>query len=287
VYRNGLRRPAVVALRRITFDVGAGEIVCLVGAGGAGKTTMLRLAAGLLTPRAGQVRVGGEPADGRVARRLAGFAPRDPVFPPAFTVREVLAYCAGSHAARRRERQGLVREVVELLGLAPIMGRRAAMLGLADGRRVLLAQAALGGRHLLLLDEPFAGIDAITRRALGDCLQHLVLSGASVLLSSADPIGLERLADRVAVLNAGRLTRVAPATELLGGRVLEVVLDAPPRQLPPGFRLTATGMEADLGPRSAEAALALCRAHRLTIRASRVRLKTLDEAALEPDVAAR
>jgi hypothetical protein len=61
-----------------------------------------------------------------------------------------------------------------------------------------------------------------------------------------------------------------------------VVLDAPPAVAPPGFRVTAVGVEADLGQRSAEAALAVCRAHRLAVRASRVRLKTLDEAALDP-----
>ncbi|MGH7613271.1 MAG: hypothetical protein ACREMW_04380, partial [Gemmatimonadales bacterium] len=210
-----------------------------------------------------------------------GFAPREAAFPPAFTVSEVLHYLASCQATGR-VRIALVQEALDLSGLASAGGRRAATLPLAETRRLLLAQAALGGRRVLLLDEPFAGLDAITRREMGDRLVRLAGSGAAVLVSSADPVGLERVVDRVLVLRAGRLAHSAPAAVLLGGRVLEVILDVPPSEPPPGFRLTSAGLETDLGRGTAEAALALCRAHRLAVRATRVRLKTLDEAMLEP-----
>ena len=74
--------------------------------------------------------------------------------------------------------------------------------------------------------------------------------------------------------------REGPLPLLLGDRVLDVVLDELPREPPPGFRFTAAGLEADLGARTAEAALAVCRAHRLAVRASRVRFKSLDEVVL-------
>jgi len=285
VFRRGWGRPPVVAVAEATFEIGAGEVVCLVGAALSGKTTLLRLVAGVLSPTAGLVRISGVPP-GTDPRRSVGFAPRDPTFPPGFTVRELLQYCAGAHAAGR-ERDAQVADALEASGLSERAARRAATLPLADGRRLLLAQSLLGGRRLVVLDEPFAGLDAVTRRDLSDRLQRLTVTGGSVLLSSADPVGLERLADRVLVLRAGRLVVDAPATALLGGRILEVVLDVPPREPPPGFRLTATGLEADLGWRSAESALAVCRAHKLHVRASRVRLKTLDEATHDTDVAPR
>lgn len=285
VFRRGWGRPAVVAVAEATFDVGAGEIVCLVGAAGAGKTTLLRLVAGVLHPSAGVVRIAGVAA--RLdARRTIGYAPRDAAFPPGFTIREVLDYYARAYAMGR-ERDVQVRETLEAAGLSERATRRAAALPLGDARRLLLAQSLLGGRRIVVLDEPFAGLDAVTRRDLGDRLQRLATTGGSVLLSSADPVGLERLVDRVLVLRAGRVAVDAPATALLGGRVLEVVLDIPPREAPPGFRITATGLEADLGGRSAESALAVCRAHRLSVRASRVRLKTLDEATHDADMAPR
>lgn len=281
IFRRGWGRPAVVAVAEATFEIGAGEVVCLVGAAASGKTTLLRLVAGVLPLTAGVIRITGVSA-GSDARRSVGFAPRDPAFPPGFTVREVLAYCARAHA-RGREGDTQVTDALEASGLSERATRRAATLPLADGRRLLLAQSLLGGRRIVVLDEPFAGLDAVTRRDLSDRLQRLVVTGGSVLLSSADPVGLERLADRVLVLRAGRLVVDAPAPALLGGRILEVVLDVPPREPPPGFRLTATGLEADLGWRSPESALAVCRAHRLHVRASRVRLKTLDEATHDAD----
>lgn len=276
VFRRAWGRADVVAVAEATFAIAPGEIVCLVGGSGAGKTTLLRLAAGLLRPSAGVARCAGVPGPGD-PRRTVGFAPRDPVFPPGFTVREVLAYHASAHTGGR-EQEMQVRDALDASGLRDHATRRAARLSLADGRRLLLAQTVLGGRRILVLDEPFAGLDAVTRRDLSDRLQRFAVTGGTVLLSSADPVGLERLADRVLVLRAGRLVVDAPATTLLGGRVLEVLLDVLPREAPPGFRITATGLEADLGGRSAESALAVCRAHRLSVRASRVRLKTLDEA---------
>lgn len=286
VFRRGWGRPRVVAITDATFEIGAGEVVCLVGAPLAGKSTLLRLVAGLLRPTAGVVRVAGGLC-GRELRRVVGFAPRDPAFPPGFTVREVLDYCARAHAAGR-ERDAQVRDGLEISGLGPRTGDRATTLSLADGRRLLLAQSVLGARRLLVLDEPLTGLDAGARRDIADRLQRLVITGTSVLLSSADPVGLERLADRVLVLRAGRLVIDAPAATLLGGRVLEMVLDTPPAQAPPGFRLTAIGLEADLAGRSVEAVLATCRAHRLSVRASRVRLRTLDEATFDvPDAAPR
>jgi ABC-type multidrug transport system ATPase subunit len=284
VFRQPFGRPPIVAITDATFELAAGEIACLVGAAGAGKTTLLRLGAGLSPPDTGVVHVAGAPPygpRGPEVRRLVGFAPRDPVFPPAFTVREVLEYCARRHAAGRDSR-ALEREAADLAGLESFISCRAATLTLAASRRLMLAQCVLGGRRLLLIDEPFAGLDAISRRDLCDRLQRCAAAGATVLLSSADPVGLERLADRVLVLRAGRVVRDAPATVLLGGRVLEVIMDAPPRDPPPGFRVTATGLETDLGHRSAESALAVCRAHRLGIRASRVRLRGLDDALFDP-----
>lgn len=285
VFRRAWGRPPVVAVAEATFEIGAGEVVCLVGAAGSGKTTLLRLVAGVLTPSAGVIRIACA-TSGSDVRRCVGFAPRDAAFPPGFTVREVLAYCASAHAAGR-EHDAQVTDALEATGLSERATRRAAALPLADARRLLLAQSLVGGRRFLVLDEPFAALDAVTRRDISDRLQRLVVTGGSVLLSSADPVGLERLADRVLVLRAGRLVVDAPATALLGGRMLEVVLDVPPAEAPPGFRLTATGLEADLGWRSAESALAVCRAHRLHVRASRVRLKTLDEATHDADVAPR
>ena len=192
-------------------------------------------------------------------------------------------YYARLHCAMSSDRApfGLVREALEIAGLAPSADLCIEMLGQADLHRLNLAQAALGGRRILLLDEMLSGLDACARRDLRGRIAALAASGVAVLITSRDPTALERLAARVLVLRGGRIARAGPLAALLGERVLEVILDAPPPEPPPGFRVTAAGIEAPLAGRTVEAALALCHAHRLPVRASRVRVKSLEEVVLE------
>jgi Cu-processing system ATP-binding protein len=277
------------ALASVSLALLPGEIIGIVGPEGAGKTTLLRVAAGLTTPSAGAARVYGVPAADPAARRLVGYAPETGVFPPALTVREVLAYYARFHATGAT-RRALVHDALELAGLACDADARAASLGRAGLQRLALAQAALGGRRVLLLDETLSGLDPLARRDLCGRVAHLAATGVAVLLAARDLGALERVgggAGRVRVLRAGRIVRAGPLAALLAERVLEVVLDTPPPEPPPGFRVTAAGLEVPLAGRTAEAALALCHAHRLAVRASRVRVKSLEEIVLDAHDAAR
>lgn len=260
-----------------------GEIAGVVGPAGAGKTRLLRVAAGTARPRTGAVRVWGMRVSDPAARRLIGYAGDNPAFPRVLTVHEVLMYYARLHCGTSNERsaQGLVREALEIAGLAAAAELAVESLGRADLHRLNFAQAALGGRRVLLLDETFSGLDAFARRDLRGRIARLAAEGVAVLIAARDPAALERLAARVLVLRDGRVVRAGPLATLLGERILEVILDAPPAEPPPGFRVTAAGLEAPLAGRTVEAALALCRAHRLPVRASRVRVKTLEEIVLE------
>jgi len=260
-----------------------GEIAGVVGPAGAGKTRLLRVAAGTARPRTGDVRVWGMRVTDPAARRLIGYAGDNPAFPRALTVHEMLMYYARLHCGTSNERsaRGLVREALEIAGLAAAAGLAVESLGRADLQRLNFAQAALGGRRVLLLDETFSGLDAFARRDLRGRIARLAAEGVAVLITARDPAALERLAARVLVLRDGRIVRAGPLATLLGERILEVILDAPPAEPPPGFRVTAAGLEAPLAGRTVEAALALCRAHRLPVRASRVRVKTLEEIVLE------
>jgi len=260
-----------------------GEIAGVVGPACSGKTRLLRLAAGITPRTTGDVRVWGMSLADRAARQLIGHASDHPAFPSALTVQEVLLYYARLHCASSNGRspRSVAREALEIAGLAENADLRTDSLGEGDLHRLNLAQALLGGRRVLLLDEILSGLDAFARRDLRGRIARLAADGVAVLITARDPAVLERLAARVLVLRDGRIVRAGPLATLLGERVLEVILDAPPAEPPPGFRVTAAGMEAPLNGRTVEAALALCRAHRLPVRASRVRVKSLEEIVLE------
>jgi Cu-processing system ATP-binding protein len=267
-------------LAGVSLDIGAAEVVGLVGAGGAGKTTLLQLAAGVVRPRHGHVTVAGHRSGSVAARRVAGFAPATPRFPPGLTVRALLEYYARFHGPAAAS-QRLVAAALEFAELSMYAQRRPATLPFGVLRRVALAQAVLGGRRLVLLDETLDGADAAVRHTLSQRLGRLAWHGGAVVLATQDLAVVERLADRLVVLHDGRVVRDAPAAVLLRDRVLEIVLDAPPPVAPAGFRLAPFGVEADLRGRTVEAALAQCRAHRLVVRGTRVRSKSLDDVVVE------
>jgi len=262
-----------------------GEVAGVVGPAGSGKSTLLQVAAGFVRPAAGEARVCGIRATEPMARRLIGYSRDTPAYPSSLTVREVLTYYARLHRTANGDHgagaDGLVREALDLSGLVPAADLDVGALGRADLQRLGVAQAALGGRRVLLLDETLSGLDAIARRDLRARIARLAATGMAVLIAARDPAALERLASRVLVLRAGRIVRAGSLAALLGERVLEVILDAPPPEPPPGFRITAAGLEAPLVGRTVESALALCRAHRLAVRASRVRVKSLEDIVLE------
>src|SRR5256714_839114 len=260
-----------------------GEIAGVVGPACAGKTRLLRLAAGITLRTTGAVRVWGMSLADPAARQLIGYASDHAAFPAALTVQEVLLYYARLHcaASNGRSPRSVAREALEIAGLAETAELYIDSLGEGDLHRLNLAQAVLGGRRVLLLDEILSGLDAFARRDLRGRIARLAADGVAVLITARDPAVLERLAARVLVLRDGRIVRAGPLATLLGERVLEVILDAPPAEPPPGFRVTAAGVEAPLSGRTVEAALALCPAHRLPVRASRVRVKSLEEIVLE------
>ncbi len=275
--------PRRSALRDVSLALLPGEIAGIVGSAGAGKSALLQIAAGCLLPSRGEARVFGMRVTDPAARRLIGYARDGTAFPPALTVREVLTYYARLHADRGGEpaARRLVREAFDASGLGSAAELFVSALGRADLQRLAVAQATLGQRRVLLLDETLSALDAVARRDLRGRIAGLAADGVAVLIAARDPVALECLAARVLVLREGRIVRAGPLPALLGERVLEVILDAPPREAPPGFRVTETGIEAPLAGRTVEAALALCRAHRLPVRASRVRVKSLEDVVLE------
>ena len=207
-----------VLLGDVSFRVGEGAKVALVGANGARKTTLLRIVATVLAPDSGVVRLVGREttaARDRVAiRRRLGYMPQEPGFYRQFTAFEFVDYVAIlKELTNRRARHDEVRRVLEAVGLSDVARRKIKALSGGMRRRVALAQALVGDPDLLVLDEPTAGLDPEQRMRFRELLSELA-ADRTVLLSTHQTEDVAALCRRVVVMNGGKVLFDGGAREL-------------------------------------------------------------------------
>lgn len=203
-------------LDALTWHATTGEITALLGPNGAGKTTTIRCITGLLGPDAGTVRVlGGPPgsADDRV-----GLMPQSVGAWSAVRPGELLRYLAGLYADPVP-----IADLVDALELRPLLRRPYRRLSGGEQQAVNLAGALIGRPELVLLDEPTAGMDPRARRRTWGVISELRQRGVSVLLTTHDMAEAARLADRVWIMDAGRVTVSGTVAELTAEASLEDV----------------------------------------------------------------
>ena len=213
------------ALAHVSCECEAGEIVGLLGGNGAGKSTVLGLAATILQPSSGQVRYGGRSREdlGLALNARIGVLAHELQLYPELTARENLEFFASLYGLD----QGVDR-AAEALARAGLMDRGDDFLdGFSRGmrQRVALERALLHEPQLLLLDEPFTGLDEGASMALIERLQALKTAGRIVILSTHDFEIAEMVVDRARLLRAGRVTTMAPE----GGALRDRYRDVTPR----------------------------------------------------------
>jgi ABC-2 type transport system ATP-binding protein len=251
---DGLRKDfqGAVALDGVSLQIPAGEIFALLGPNGAGKTTLIGCVCGLVKKTSGRIRLFGTDVDlnGIRPRYDVGLVPQEINFDPFFTVEEALQIQLGYYGRKRDDAR--VAEVLAALNLTS--KAKAATRALSGGmkRRLLIAKALVHRPKLLFLDEPTAGVDVELRRDLWTYVRKLRAEGMTIVLTTHYLEEAEELADRVGVINEGKLLVVEQKTALmdrLGERRLEVrfasaVDDLPAPAEEAGLRLSPDGTRA-------------------------------------------
>ncbi|MFG1922369.1 ABC transporter ATP-binding protein [Cryptosporangium sp. NPDC048952] len=194
----------VVALDDLTFSVRPGEIFGFVGSNGAGKTTAMRIALGVLAADGGEVRWRGGPVTLEAARRI-GYMPEERGLYPKMTVGDQLEYLARLHGLSRTDARAAVVEWTDRLEIGERRTSEVGALSLGNQQRVQLAAALLHGPDLLVLDEPFSGLDPVAVDVMSGVLAERAAAGVPVLFSSHQLDLVQRLCDRVGIIRAGRL----------------------------------------------------------------------------------
>jgi ABC-2 type transport system ATP-binding protein len=207
------RYGSVVALDDLSFTVPEGQMFGFLGPNGAGKTTTMRTILGLSQPDAGTVRWRGAPV-GPDERLRFGYMPEERGLYPKMKVREHITYLAGLHGLSSAEASSATDGWLERLGLGERRDDNVDTLSQGNQQRVQLAAAVVHEPELLVLDEPFSGLDPVAVDTLAEVLAEKAASGVGVLFSSHQLDLVEHLCHSVAVINRGRLVAVGTVEDL-------------------------------------------------------------------------
>ena len=213
-----------VAAERLSFEVRRGEVFALLGPNGAGKTTTVRMLVGIIRPDEGHIDVPGDgPARGRLEPDRTGYLPEDRGLYQELPILRSLVYFGRLRGLDGREAGTRACEWLEKMGLLDRKHDRLDALSKGNQQRVQFIAAVLHRPALAILDEPFSGLDPLSQEFFLDLVRDLRNAGTTILLSSHQMDLVERVADRVLLLNHGR--------EILSGSVADLHgrLDARPR----------------------------------------------------------
>ena len=220
----------VRALDRCTFRAAPKRLAGLLGPNGAGKTTVMRCLLGLVEPDEGRLRWRGAPITERAWRRF-GYMPEERGLYPAMAVREQIIYFGRLSGLSRPAARRAARAVIDRVGLGELADRRVEQLSHGNQQRVQLAVALVHQPELLILDEPFAGLDPLGVTSLGDLLRALADDGATVLFSSHQLDLVQDLCQDVITMDHGRVVLAGSLEQLQAAaprRHIDVVFGRPP-----------------------------------------------------------
>ena len=245
VWCSGLRKRygKRVAVEDVSLEVGRGEVIGLLGPNGAGKTSVIKMLLGLVQPDAGEVMLLGEPATDPAARARVGYLPELFRYQPWLSASEVLTlHVRLSGIAISPQQQ---RDCLGLVGLADRTGDRVGGFSKGMQQRLGLAVALVAQPELVILDEPTSALDPLGRVDVRDIVLELKSRGVAVLLNSHLIGEVERVCDRVVILDRGRVAKSGTLDQLLGQREVRLHLT----EVSPAAetRIAATGRSERVG----------------------------------------
>ena len=238
---RGVRKTygTLVAVDDLDMAVRPGEVFGFVGSNGAGKTTTMRVALGTLIPDRGDVLWNGSPIDFDVRRRI-GYMPEERGLYPKMRIGEQLIYLAQLHGSTQAAAAAAVNRWLERFQLKERARDELQKLSHGNQQRVQLAAALVFEPLMLVLDEPFAGLDPEAVDSMSEVLHQQAQSGIPVIFSSHQLEIVERICDRVGIIQRGRLVACGTIDELRSGGPRQLWVDAP--SAPQGWTGSLTGV---------------------------------------------
>ncbi|MAU83970.1 MAG: ABC transporter ATP-binding protein [Gordonia sp.] len=217
----------LVALQDMTFQVSPGELFGFVGSNGAGKSTTMRIILGVLAADAGRVTLGANPIDLHTRRQI-GYMPEERGLYPKMKVGEQLVFLARLHGMSIRAAQESVDRWTTRLGVDQRVNDDVGDLSLGNQQRVQLAAALVHDPRVLVLDEPFSGLDPVAVDVMSDVLKEKAAEGIPVIFSSHQLDLVQRLCDRVGIVARGQMRALGRVDELRARDGVTLKITGPP-----------------------------------------------------------
>ncbi len=214
----------VAALKGVSMKIRQGERIALLGPNGSGKSTLILLIAGLLTPKTGEIRVFGEKTTNKDFQKLRSRIglvfqdPDDQLFTPS--VIEDVEYGPKNLKLPEEDIKKRSSHVLEKMGITHLKDRPPHRLSFGEKKKVSLATALVLKPELLILDEPTANLDLVSRRGLIDTLNELSKEGATIIVSTHDAEAIPELADRIVVISHGEKLCEGKTSEILQNKLM-------------------------------------------------------------------
>jgi len=216
-FRSGFLKRPIRGIEGVSFTVRRGSVFAILGHNGAGKTTTINCLLDLVHADRGEVSIMGVDHRRPASRARVGYLPERPYFFEHLTGRELLEFYGKLLDLETDRRRKRIDEVLVMVGMTGVQGRRLKKFSKGMLQRIGLAQALLGDPDLLILDEPMSGLDPMGRREVRELLISLKKQGKTIILSSHIVPDIEMVADTVAILKNGRLAVVREMSDLIGG----------------------------------------------------------------------
>lgn len=224
------------ALRGVSLEVPTGAVFGLLGPNGAGKSTLLKLVMGFVTANSGQIQCQAPP-------QHIGYLPERPAFPETARVDDYLRTAASLAGIHGRRQKDTVAGALHTVGLSDMAGRRIRTCSKGMRQRLAVAQALIGDPALLLLDEPAAGLDPTGQIQMRNLILALQQAGRTVVLSTHQLNEVTQICSHVAILSAGRVTRIGALNSvLLAEPHVQIKVDTLTPELAVGLRDLAPGI---------------------------------------------
>ncbi|WP_132992732.1 ABC transporter ATP-binding protein [Gordonia zhaorongruii] len=216
----------IVALTDVSFTIRPGEVFGFVGSNGAGKSTTMRIILGVIAADGGEVSFNGRPVDADIRRRV-GYMPEERGLYPKMRVGDQLVYLARLHGLPESQARERMTYWTERLGIDDRVGDNVADLSLGNQQRVQLAAALVFDPDLLVLDEPFSGLDPVAVEVMSEVIREKADDNVPVVFSSHQLDLVQRLCDRVGIINRGQMRALGTVDELRSRGGVRLRIDAP------------------------------------------------------------